>query len=410
MSKSNYIIILICFFGVMFSGCSPEKNSIGIGDGNEIQNVNVGNNNTINNTTINSGEKYIDKDIEFTMDFGNREDGYYFAIYDSIPCWSVDTVTCFMRNINDVAVSIDRISVNVISFIPQTLERYVFTHGAGEAAVQYYYGKIKAHKDLYPLYYQGEENTNIEEDQGKYLKIESNSMEVCNLNMVFDQPGIYELNIQIDSIPSNKYNSKIFKIYIPPENLNEVKVNYLWLLKYELLANRIKDYCNAGRPLPDIYQRGLKEAVNAQNRDGNYGLLTDMNTERWIASHYYAYNENTKTLDLKDFIEIYKSISLPEENISKAEIDDLLKNFYSSVDNWNMPWELDNNSGSFIVPQKDLLDLEPYAMITEYHTSENIESYIHGFVYNTQKGYKEFSGIIVDSHLVDINYYELHEE
>ena len=190
MSKSNYIIILICFFGVMFSGCSPEKNSIGIGDGNEIQNVNVGNNNTINNTTINSGEKYIDKDIEFTMDFGNREDGYYFAIYDSIPCWSVDTVTCFMRNINDVAVSIDRISVNVISFIPQTLERYVFTHGAGEAAVQYYYGKIKAHKDLYPLYYQGEENTNIEEDQGKYLKIESNSMEVCNLNMVFDEPGI----------------------------------------------------------------------------------------------------------------------------------------------------------------------------------------------------------------------------
>ena len=101
---------------------------------------------------------------------------------------------------------------------------------------------------------------------------------------------------------------------------------------------------------------------------------------------------------------------MPEENISKAEIDDLLKNFYSSVDNWNMPWELDNNSGSFIVPQKDLLDLEPYAMITEYHTSENIESYIHGFVYNTQKGYKEFSGIIVDSHLVDINYYELHEE
>ena len=180
------------------------------------------------------------------------------------------------------------------------------------------------------MYYQGEENTNIEEDQGKYLKIESNSMEVCNLNMVFDQPGIYELNIQIDSIPSNKYNSKIFKIYIPPENLNEVKVNYLWLLKYELLANRIKDYCNAGRPLPDIYQRGLKEAVNAQNRDGNYGLLTDMNTERWIASHYYAYNENTKTLDLKDFIEIYKSISLPEENISKAEIDDLLKNSYSS--------------------------------------------------------------------------------
>ncbi len=405
------VVILIVFNYERMKNSNSNKTNInnGIINNETIINKGIINEGTIineNNTSIEVYKKQNDKEIKFVVDIDNFDTEYSIALVNDIPYptlypnnyFLLNDIPLQMMNENDMSIKINAIYINVLSYKPGQGDIYSLEPGSGgEAEFQNFYGNISGKIGKQILWYNGTDGSKLGQiDKSKYLKLEANDIESCDLYLNCEDSGIYNMEIQIEYLLDGEertYCSDSFERYLCSKDDNRKTIPYV----NTFVLRQIQNYIGNDK-IPSFYKKGIDNisSMNSSYIIDGFSLYDKLNWETFIACHYTFLNEQNGQLDILKYLQaVCTNIDnwSNDKNICirESEINDYAVMIMNSNESISFPWpkKVDSTYGEFEIPFYSLYNENPYAEVTNIkREEENI--ILSGYVRNDTKGEKQF--------------------
>lgn len=411
------IAIIICVLTlIVFNYERMKKNDAndktinnGIINNETIINKGIINEGTIineNNTSIEVYKKQNDKEINVVFDLDNFDAEYSMALVNDIPYptlypnnyFLLNDIPLQMMNENDVNIKINAIYVNVLSYKPGHGDIYSLEPGSGgEAEFQNFYGNINGKIGKQILWYNGTDGSKLGQiDKSKYLKLDANDIESCDLYLNCEDSGIYNMEIQIEYLLDGEertYCSDSFERYLCSKDDNRKTIPYV----NTFVLRQIQNYIGNDK-IPSFYKKGIDD-ISSENFSyiiDEFSFYDKLNWETFIACHYTFLNEQNGELDILKYLQaVCTNINncLDNENICIREsvINDYAVMIMNSNESISFPWpkKVDSIYGELEIPFYSLYSENPYAEITNIKKEEE-NIILSGCVRNDTKGEKQF--------------------
>ena len=358
-----------------------------------------------NNTSIEIYKKQNNKEINIVLDLDDISIGYSIALVNNIPYptlypdnyFLLNDIPLQMINENDVNIKINAIYVNVLSYEPGKGVIYSLDRGSGgEAEYQNFYGNISGKIGKQILWYNGTDGSKLGQiDKSKYLKLEANDIESCDLYLNCDEPGIYNMEIQIDYILDGEkytYCSDSFERYLCTIDDKRKTIPY----ENKFVLRQIQNYMG-NEEIPVFYKNGINNiSMSSYYIIDEFSLDDKLNWETFIACHFTFLNEQNRHLDLLKYLQaVCTNIDNCLNNgivyVREAEVNNYARIITNSSEPISLPWskKADSIYGELEIPFYSLYNENPYAEITNIEKKEK-NIILSGYVRNDTKGEKKF--------------------